>query len=390
MHIEVVPFTPEWLPAVRSFNQRLAAHQSEFLHRWNRTISSGLQFPEVAESPWLPKRPERTVYEQFMIAVEGDDVRGGYVIKHQPYFVGGAVRKCGFLRVPISEGIVNPAYMTVALILMQDILQRYPLVFCLGMGGLRQPLPQWLRSLNWPMAIVPLYFKVLRPYRFLRMLRYLRRKPWLALLADIAACSGVGYAAIRLAQMRPRLPAVEVRLTDVEVVQAFDGGADELWDSCAGSYAMVGLRTHDTLNTLYPAAATNFCRLYVRSHGLLRGWAVTVIRQDADNPFFGNLRVGIIADCLAAPADAKVVLAHATRFLQSAGPDLIVSHQAHETWGSALRELGYLPGPSILDLALSPELARLMQPFDSRIRQAHLTRGDGEGPTNLIPAEAKP
>jgi len=304
--------------------------------------------------------------------------------------VGGAVRECGFLRVPISEGIINPAYMMVAMILMRDILQRYPLVFCLGMGGLRQPVAQWVQSLNWPRAIVPLYFKVLRPYRFLRMLRYLRRKPWLALLADMAACTGAGYAAIRLAQMRPWRPAADLSPTDVEVLPAFDQGADELWESCAASYAMVGLRTHDTLNTLYPAAATNFCRLQVRSGGRMCGWVVTVVRQDAENPLFGNLRVGIIADCLAAPADAKLVLAHATRLLQSADPDLIISHQAHETWGAALRELGYLSGPSVHDLALSPELARLLQPFDSRIRQAHLTRGDGEGPTNLIPRDLQP
>ncbi len=55
MALSIIPYTKQWIPAVKEFNARLAAHAGDFRCRWGREISNGLQFPEVAESLWLPK-----------------------------------------------------------------------------------------------------------------------------------------------------------------------------------------------------------------------------------------------------------------------------------------------------------------------------------------------
>jgi hypothetical protein len=384
MLLKIVPFAAEWEPAVRRFNERLQAHAADFQQRWGRPLSVGLQFPERAESPWLPKRPDREVFEEYWLAIDAGEARGGYVVKRQPYMIEGAVRECGVMRLPISEGIIDPAYNAVAMILMKDMLQRYPLVFTFAGSGWDQPVTRWLSRLKWPTTTVPYYIKVLHAQRFFRLARILRRKPWMAWMMDAAAWTGAGYAAVQLAQMRPWASKVDLSSTDVEVMERFDGKEDELWESCANTYRMIGLRTHNILNILYPEQVKEFRRLRVRRHGKLLGWAVVIVQPFQGDKFYGDLRVGIITDCLAPRENARIVTAHALHLLESEGADIVISHQSHDSWGAALRSLGFVPYKSRHFLALAPGLASHMTPLEAAVRSSHFTKGDGDGPTNLI------
>ena len=76
--------------------------------------------------------------------------------------------------------------------------------------------------------------------------------------------------------------------------------------------------------------------------------------------------------------------------LAAAGVDLVTSHQTSWAWGSAFRAAGFISVPSKRIAALSPAVAEYMSPFAAAIHNAHLTAGDGAGPTNLISSRAHP
>lgn len=383
MKIEFVPYTTEWIPEVKRFNARLAAWRDTFAERWNRSLDNGLQFPEVAESLWLPKRPDREVYEEYTLAVEGSLVRGGYVVKSQPFLIAGKMQETTHFRLPISEGIIDASYVWVGPLLVRHALRRYPYVFSF-IGGYEQPYAKLLRALGWPMSTVPLYVKVLRSFRFLRLMKLFRTSPLRALLLDICAYTGIGGIAIKAAQLRWPGPSLRLHSLDFEVVKTFDSTEDTLWESCADSYSMIGLRTAHTLNALYPPGVQAFERLRVLAKGRNIGWAIVSLREGVDDPIYGDLRVGLIVDAMARPEDAPLVIRCATQYLSLQGVDLVTSHQAHARWGLALRKLGFVSVASRHIVALGPTMAASMSPFESLMRRAHLTKGDGDGPTNLI------
>jgi hypothetical protein len=142
---------------------------------------------------------------------------------------------------------------------------------------------------------------------------------------------------------------------------------------------MVGARDAATLNVLYPPGTDRFTRIRVDS----RGWAVVLDTQMRSHKYFGDMRVGTVADCFAAPDDASAVIAAATQLLSSRGVDLIVSNQSHDAWCAGLKGCGFRKGPSNFIFAASKKLATLLEPFDESVGGVHLTRGDGDGPIHL-------
>ena len=102
-----------------------------------------------------------------------------------------------------------------------------------------------------------------------------------------------------------------------------------------------------------------------------------------DNQYFGNLRVGTLADCLAPPENASAVVRAATAVLEKRGVDLIISNHSHAVWGNSFRSAGYLLGPSNFIFAASKPLAERVGPFETNQNLTYIMRGDGDGPVNL-------
>ena len=338
--IRLVPFTADWIEATRAFNCRVAA--------------TGFEFPlQPAEGSYL--------------AVDGDTVRGAYMLRRQGFHFHGDEAGVAHFRLPLSEGAVNRAYRSVGVQLLRHAMRQYPMLYALGMGGMSNPLPRLLAAAGWRLAEVPFFFKVVRPFRFLRGMEYLRQKRPRRLAMDLAAFSGVGRAGVRLIQ-----PAVRGAL-GVECIEQFGVWADELWRSCRGSYACIAERDTKTLNKQY--AETKYLRLKVAN----LGWTVALDTQMRGDANFGDLRVAAIADTLAAPGAAGDVIRAATAYLERRAVDLIVSNQMHVAWREALRGAGFRPGPSNFVFAASKPLASRFN--DSG--QAHINRGDGDGPIHL-------
>jgi len=93
--------------------------------------------------------------------------------------------------------------------------------------------------------------------------------------------------------------------------------------------------------------------------------------------------VATIVDCLACPEDAGTVIAAVTRELERRGPDMIVCNQMHAAWSLALRDAGYFSGPSNFIFSASRKLAEVLSPWDPRVTECHINRGDGDGPVHL-------
>ena len=363
MAIVIQPYTGEHVTRVRDFNRRLrAGGETEF------------EFPEDAVPVWLPKKDDRRIYQEIFVAVGDQGIHGGYVIKTQDFSVGGQRRPIGYYHLPLSEGIVDKAYGLVGSQLLIDAMRRQPVMYALGMGGFDRPLPRMLQGIGWTLHAVPFYFRVVRASRFLRNIQPLRRTAVRRFAADAAAFSGAGAVGLRVLQRR-----TAAHRADHEIVNEFGGWADQLWDRVHAEYSMVGSRDAATLNILYPSDGTRFIKVRVGD----RGWAVLLDSQMHGHKYFGDMRVGTIADCFASPADAPIVMSAATRVLESRRVDLIVSNQSHAAWGDALLANGYRLGPTNFIFAASKKLAALLDPWSEQVQRVHLTRGDGDGPIHL-------
>ena len=366
--LRVEPFTDVRIPALRAFNQRLASG------------GAGWRFPEDPRPEWLNWAPRSEVFQELFLLLEGETVRGGYVLKHQPVSLRGDVRRMGNLYMPLSEGTINRAYSLVGARLFSDALRRESLLFAVGLGGTNAQVTSLVRALGWELHQVPFFFKVLNGTRFLRHIRYLRttslRKFWL----DLAAMSGAGWLGARLARaLLSRRPLTRAPL-QVELVERFGSWADELWRECAASYSFVAVRTAEVLNRIYPPGRAGVFRLRISSAGRVIGYAVVQEEESLHFEFMGEMRVGTIVDTLARPEHAEAVIWLAARELERRGVDVIISNQSHPAWGAALRRAGFLKGPSHCIFAAARRLAEQIRAVDPEAREIHLNRGDGDWP----------
>lgn len=366
--LRVEPFTSARVPALRAFNQRLAAGGSAW------------RFPDDPEPDWLQRVPGSEVFQELFVLVEGETVRGGYVLKRQPVSLRGEVRQVGNLYMPLSEGTINRNYSLVGARLFSDAVRRESLLFALGLGGRDAQVTGLVRALGWELHPVPFFFKVLHGSRFLKQIRYLRTAPHRTLLLDLAAWSGAAWAATRLARtVMTRRPRVKQPL-QVDVVEQFGDWADQLWQATAHSYSFVAVRTSDVLNRVYPPGRAGLYRLRIASAGKVIGYAVVQDEQRQGSEFLGSMRVGTLVDGLALPEHAEAVAFVAARHLEQRGVDLIISNQSHPAWGAALRRAGFLEGPTNCIFAAAKTLAQRIRAVDPYAQEMHLNRGDGDWP----------
>lgn len=370
MGIHIQRATPEDMPAVQAFNARLRAGGI-----------TDFKLPETAESTWLPPRGDYPLYEELWLAKEGRDVRGGYLLKHQPFRVGQETLSVGYLYSPVSEALVEPRHGALGLHLLLHAQRQQPLLYCLGMGGFDRPLPRLLQASRWSLAPVPFLFHPVRPSVLCRELPLLRRSPGRAAAARLLAVTGLAWLGLRGWQTCHRSP--RPRGLEVAEISAFAAWVNDLWSAAAPHYAFIGERTLPALSLLYPPNHPRFLKLQVKRNGRPVGWAVALDTPMRHSRHFGNLRVGSVVDVLAAPNEEGPVAWAASEFLRQRGVDLMVTNQAHRAWVQAFRRAGWLPGPSNFLFAAAPKLAARLPPWPASCALAHLTRGDGEGPTHL-------
>ena len=264
-------------------------------------------------------------------------------------------------------------------------MKRNPSLYSLGMGGIDHPLPRLQAKFRWKTCLIPFYFRIVHPTMFFRRINFLRSTPARRIALDFLALSGLGWIGVKFFEAASKVKGgMAHRDVQWQRIGRFGKWADDLWEQCGKHYAFIGQRDSEILNILYPENSSRFHCLKIQSRGQLVGWAVVLDRKGVSTSYFGNMRLGSLADCIALPEDAADVVYAASRYLQERGVDIMVSNQSHSMWGTALKRAGFLEGPSNFGLSMSPGLvSRFAEPFDEIIRKMHLNRGDGDGPINL-------
>jgi hypothetical protein len=376
MGIVIQPYRREHEPAVADFNQRLrqgGADENMVFYRW-------------AEPRWLPGSAESRTYNEYFVAVDAGVVRGGYALKTQEFlFPDGEIRSIGYYHHPLSEGIVNKAHAIVGTLLLRDAMQRTRLLYCLGMGGYDNPLPQMLVRLGWTNCLVPFFFRVVNPSGFLKNMKSLRSSASRQFLMDLGAYSGAGWLGSKLFQGYCSLRASRQPAAECCEVASFEDESERLellWEQARPACSFTAVRDAEALRVLYPATQTHLMRVVIERDGAAIGWAVVGERRKDEK--YGKMRVGSVVDCFALPEEMFAVVRCATQSLERQGFDLILTNQSHQAWGEAFKAAGYLPGPSNFIFAASKKLAELLAPFEEVRQRLHLTRADGDGlPANF-------
>jgi hypothetical protein len=371
MSVRIVPYEDVHVPQVQAFNLRLGAVDGEF------------RFPEYPDSAKRARRAGRAIYHEHFVAIEADGtIRGGYILNHQPFRSRGKSGMIGNFALPVSEGIVNPAHRLVGIYLLHDCMRRQPRAYSLGMGGMARPLPRLLSSVGWKVELVPFFFRVVRPQRFLKEIAFLRHNPGVRVALDVLRWTGTGYVTLKpwswagTAVCAARIRASRTRH---RVVNCFGRWADAIWEVASPIYEFIGGRDRAALQILYPSHDPRFVRLLVERAGYPVGWAVIMTTQMNAHKQFGDMKVGSLVDGLALPGNEGLVVDHAVRALEERGVDLMVSNQSHAAWKRALRLAGFAQGPSNFAFACSQQLAMDIESLES----CHINRGDGDGPINL-------
>ena len=372
MQIRFVEFTDDLLGAVDAFNQRLL------------TGGSTAHFPITAEgSAPLSTIHGGLVRKPFLAIDERSNMRGGYFLKFQPFSIAGQVTTLADFRMPISEGVVHTAYTQIGAGLVLDAQRRHPLLFGLGMGGYDEPVARLLRSAGWHMFSVPFYFRIVRPFSFLRKIAHLRRSSWQRILLDAAAFSGLGWAAAAVIQAMHRPRFAWDPTVCAEVVDDFDDWADAIWTSGFPHHKFSAVRNGDALRRMYPKQVKSLVRLKIARDGRPVGWAVLMNNRLSGHKYFGDIRLGSIIDCFSAPQHAVAVIRCARVLLQQQGVDLVISNQSHRIWRKALAASGFLRGPSNFIFTSSTPLTERFAADHIAPDDVHVNRGDGDGPINL-------
>jgi hypothetical protein len=371
--MNITHYRDEHVQAVRDFNIRLGLG------------GHGTRFPEIPVLEQFNHELPGDIHQELFLAVEDQDVRGGYILKHQDFEVRGTTTRIADFQLPLSEGVVDRRFGHLGLDLLVDATRRQPLLYGLGMGGLNEKLPKLLKAAGWRLWLVPFHFKILNAFQFCRHVRLLRRSCFRSLVLDIAAYTGSAPTALMLLQLVQWLflPRIDTTSYEIERVETFEAWVDRLWESRDCRFDLIAVRTSRHLNRTFPEADPRFVRLKILFRGTPVGWMLLTCNKLQDHRQFGSMRLGCIVDGLVLQRHISPACVLATRLLRKLGADLIVSNQCHVDWTTALAGAGFLQGPSNFAMAVTSRLATLIGLKENGTDYCHLNRGDGDGPINL-------
>lgn len=371
MGLRVVFYEAAHEPAVRAFNARMQT-------------AGALLFPlpETAPAP-NPNTPTPGIeFRHFVVVDDSGEVRGGYFIRTQPFYIRGRIYGVGHYNAPLSEGIADKRYATVGAAMLAHALGEQPLLFAMGMGSVDRPLPRMLRALGWAILETPFYFLVLNSKRFLQNAGPLRATTHRRLSADFLALSGFGAAALKGIQRARTRSRFDPRYQS-HPLDEFSAWTDRIWTESASRYSLSAVRNADCLRFLYPHQAPPYYGVKLTEGDAPAGWVQMLDCQPRDRSYFGEMRVAALVDGVAPPAAIPSLVHSGVEAARTRHADIVISNQMHRDWISALKAAGFWQGPSNYLLALSKGLRKLLEPLDEAMPHIHFNRGDGDGRVNL-------
>lgn len=375
MGITIVPHGEDKRELVEAFNRRMRDGGSE----WG--------FYVEPKPLWIPKTTARqAAWRELYVAVEDEHtVVGGFALRPQEWAIRGVRRIVTDWQGPFSLGVIDKRYAALGLRMVRDMVRRQPLLYSWGHGDNDEPVVQMLRRLGWLLHETPFLFRVVHPFAFLRKNNHLRQDAVKVALSEVLAWTGAGALGVHALHKALRARSLKTLSAQSEVVSSFGGWADEVWERSAGRYEALAVRDAAAMNTLVPREhATDEwpapTRLRVTKRGQVLGWAVTVERRMSADARFGDLRVGMVADYFGLPEDAAAIIHAAFDHLRDAGVDLVIANQAHPAWVAAFIDSGFVPLGGRRLFCASPELEKVLSPFEQARRGLFISNMDGHGP----------
>jgi hypothetical protein len=371
MGLRVVFYEASHEPATRAFNARLRAADALLF-----------ALPETAPAPNPNTSASGIEYRHFVVVDDAGEVRGGYFIRTQPFYVRGQIHRVGHYNAPLSEGIVDKRYAAVGAVMLAHALAEQPLLFAMGMGGRDRPLPRMLRAMGWPILEVPFYFRILNARRFLRNIGPLRGRWDRRLAADVLAFSGLGGLALKGIQKARTRNRFDRRYKRQDI-RDFSEWPDPIWQASSEQYSFSAVRTTDYLRFIFPHRDPRYYGVQLTEADTLAGWVEMLDCQLRDRSYFGEMRVAALVDGIGPAATIPSLIHCGVEAAKARNADIVISNQMHRDWTSALKAAGFWQGPSNYLLALSKELRKLLEPLEEAIPRIHFNRGDGDGRVNL-------
>jgi hypothetical protein len=362
----------------------------EAMVRFNQRLRAGGRGEEqMTLRPSLPgearyRPPGFPVYRRMMIAEDGREIRAAMLLYHHNVFIKGERRDFCWADNPVSEGIIDRKYSLAIIQLMKRATAHQPFLMTMGVGTPDVEAFRFLVKLGWRWRLAPFFFYPVRVTKTLLGLRYFKQCPKLRYMALLGAFSGAGAGLSGLLSLRRRL-ASALSICQISEESVFDDWADRIFTDALPEYAVAIRSDAATLNIVYPPGDPGYTRLRVRRKGAKEdvGWIVVAIKQMEDNPYFGDLKVGTLADGFGRVADAPALVAAGINHLAEAGVDIIVANFLHAAWARACRRSGMIAGPSNYNLFVSPD-GPLLREDSCPPEEIHVVRGHGDGLDALV------
>lgn len=371
MRLRITPLTEQEISAARAFNARIAAKAPPFLLPESvsgRRPDSSLAAPAIS---WT-----------HFVAMEGADVRGGFLLMEQPAFVEGQVRRVCNSQSMLSEGICFRKYGIVSVQMLKYIERNKDYPFMVGMGSMEASLPRLLVGAGWNVRAVPFLFRVHDVRKFLREISIFRKSLSRRIVARTSAVTGAGWLSVKLLQARPWVSKKDLRGLTLTPVTSWGPWSDEIWRQYEPHCSFAVVRDRSTLDLLYPLNQGRVMAGVVHRDSSPIGWVTWLSTSMQNDQYFGNLHVTTILDCMASPEYAGPIVHLVVDRLAETGADLVISNQAHSLWIRAFRRAGFLTAPSNYLLATSKTLTAAILAGGGPER-VHLTRGDSDGRIHL-------
>jgi hypothetical protein len=379
MAITIVPHEVSWKDGVEAFNARMREGGSKYGFYVDPTPG------------WIPKRSEsQPVWREFWLAIEdGTEVRGGYALKPQLWWIRGETKTVTDWQGPFSEGAISNRYGALGLRMLRDMLKKQPLLYSWGHGGEEQAIVQLLEKLQWKLHPTPLLFRIVRPAHFARKNAYLRGDAWKRALLDAAALTGIASLGGRALHAALRIKSGKRFSARAELVPELGAWADAIWDRAKHDYAALAVRDARAMNTLLPPGERQYewseqLRLRVRARdGGDLGWAIVSVRTMEDHHRYGTLRVGTLVDYLAPVESAGEVVHAAFQFLGERGAEIVIANQSDPRWIRALGDNGFIAVEGRRLFCAAPPLVEALGDWEDTKERLFLTNMDGHGPMGL-------
>jgi hypothetical protein len=359
----------------------------EAVIRFNQRLREGGRDEQMTLHPSLPgearyRPPGFPVYRRMMIAEDGREIRAAMSLYHHNVFIKGQRRDFCWADMPVSEGIVDRRYSLAIIQLMSRAAAYQPFLMTMGVGTPDLVEFRFFAKLGWRWSLAPFFFYPVRVTKTLLGMRYFKERPKLRFAALIGALSGAGAGLSGLLSLRRRL-ASALSTCQISEETAFDDWADRIFTDALPEYAAAIRSDATTLNIVYSPGNAGYTRLRARRKGEDIGWMVVAIKQMEGNRYFGDLKVGTLADGFGRVADAPALVAAGIHHLAEAGVDIIVANFLHAAWARACRRAGMIAGPSNYNLFVSPG-GPLLREDSCPPEEIHVARGHGDGLDALV------